>query len=69
MVSRERVVNKYAGLFGGLSEGGRAVRCSLGVLERAIEEIYDEVYAKNTQSLSRNMGSVLKSLTAFPRLV
>ena len=37
MVSRERVVNKYAGLFGGLTEGGRAVRWPVGVLERAIE--------------------------------
>lgn len=70
-VVRERTVNKYARLFE-LSEKGRPVRWPHNLLERTIEEIYDDLFTRNTQCLqNRNIGHALRALTqlSFPQLV
>ena len=70
-VARERAVSKYARLFE-LSEKGRPVRWPGNLLERTIEEIYDDIFTRNTQCLqNRNIGHALRTLTqvTFPQLV
>lgn len=70
-VLRERTVNKYARLFE-LSEKGRPVRWPGNLLERTIEEIYDDIFTRNTQCLqNKNISHALKTLTqvTFPQLV
>lgn len=62
-ISRERVVNKYGSLFE-LGEKGRAIKWACSQLERTIEEIYDDIFTRNTQCLqNKNIGSALKALT------
>lgn len=70
-MSRDRVMNKYANLFE-LSEKGRAVRWPTNMLERSIEEIYDDIFTRNTQCLqNKNINNALKTLTqlSFPQLI
>lgn len=70
-MSRDRIVNKYANLFE-LCEKGRAVRWPTNMLQRIIEEIYDDIFTRNTQCLqNKNINNALKTLTqvTFPQLI